>query len=191
MNAYTPPTKNIHRDWENTDGEGSCIRTCEHPDYKPTERQAVIIAATRAAHNELEEAGKYPYNNDVDMITGRLLNIEPENVLRHATEDFNVSGGLFGYDRYQASKYIVKQKLIESNKAQINKLNLSPNLKIGKLKVNCKLAKGCTIQAVSRTGVDLAFSLGNKKYTLFIEDIKRLIGMAKSAGNMIFNSGTN
>ena len=188
MKTYIPPSIDIHRDWENTDTEGKCIRTHEHPDYIPTSRQIIIIEATKQALDELEDAGKYPYTRCVTDIVARILNVSGDYPLRHSTKDFNVQGGIFGYDVYSARHYIEKQELVKDNLEAINNLNLSIGAKIGKIKINSKIANSCIIDGISKTGVSIKYTKGRFKYTSFIQRISNIKSMAEEASNYIFES---
>ena len=186
MKTYTPPSIKIHRDWENTNIDGKCLRVVDHPDYTPTIRQLIIIDATREAIEQIKQACKYPYTIDVNNIVAKLLNVSNNDPLRHSTEDFNVQGGIFGYDVYNARRYIEKQDLVKSNLEAIANLNLSIGAKIGKIKINNKIANACLIDGISKTGISIKYTKGRFKYTSFIERISRIKSMAEEANNYIF-----
>ena len=188
MKTYIPPSIDIHRDWENTNTEGKCIRKHEHPDYIPTSRQIIIIEATKQALDELEDAGKYPYARCVTDIVARILNVSGDDPLRHRTKEFNVEGGVFAYDVYSARHYIAKQELIMDNLEAINNLNLSIGAKIGKIKINSKIANACIIDGISKTGMSINYTKGRFKYTSFVERISNIKSMAEEANNYIFES---
>jgi len=190
MNTYKPPTLKLYDDWHNApDSRGVRVEAC-HPDYIPTSRQLPVIEETQKAIERLEKAGRYPYNSSVDEIVAAAFGVAMTDPIINADKEYNVVNGIMGSDIYYARRYIDTQKRIAANLEAIKAANLTPGMKIGKIKINWKLAKACVIDELSKNGAKITFTLGSKGYTAYMDSLNSLIECAKAAGNPLFSNYT-
>jgi hypothetical protein len=190
MKTYTPPTLRPYDDWHNAPDSRGVRIEASHPDYIPTPRQLPVIEKTRKALEQLEKAGKYPYCSSVAEIVAAAFGVAMTDPIINASKEYFVERGVMGSDIYYARRYIDTQKRIAANLEVINAANLTQGMRIGKIKINCKQAKACIIDELSKNGAKIVFTMGSKKYTAYMDSLNDLIESAKAAGNPLFSSYT-
>jgi hypothetical protein len=88
---YQHPTVSVGDDWNRR----------KLPSFEPTSRQALVIAAVRAAL----ESGLY-YTADVLKHCVNSLGLDKETALKQGNSNAPVEGGIFGMDCYYARDYL-------------------------------------------------------------------------------------
>jgi len=190
MRTYTPPTQKPYDDWHNAPDARGVQVEASHPEYIPTPRQLPVIEETKKALEQLEKAGKYPYNSDVNKIVCAALGVDMTDPIINPSKDYNVQHGIMGADIYYARRYLDTQKRVTENRDTIKAFDLLAGMEIGQIKINGKQAKACAIKEVSKYGANISFTLGSKKYEAHFDSLVALIGSVKAAGNPIFANKT-
>lgn len=136
----------------------------KHPMDGPfTEQDLNLMASVRRAL-----ASGLFYNRDVDDFVAEELGVTKEQreiqPKHHAIE-----GGCFGYEVYFARKNVERNDEIQANKAALVSHRWSVGQKIGKLKCNYKLVRGCVITSISMSLIELSGVLGNRQCTVKME----------------------
>lgn len=148
---YIAPETQTHKDWAG--------HKCE--DYKPTERQLIVIEAVQSALD-----AKCFYTDMVLEHCKKYLAITPEQA---AVNTERVEGGNFGMDCYYARNYIEAQLGHESERIALNRLNPRVGQDLGVLIFSdFKRNTGMTITAISAGGklFDLCGKRGAYKVSL-------------------------
>lgn len=171
--------KYIYEDWMGSRGS----------DYAPTDRQMVLIDATKQALNELQETARFGVvtNDDLQDRVAKILNV-PQNILDLDT--LNVKGGDFGYDVYHARQHIESSASLAKQREALKRLNLSEGEKIGTIVLNDgKLAQSTVVESFNEQQVVLTGTRGGKKYKFtthpigLVSAIKRAVSEGKRKDN--------
>ena len=168
--SYTLPEKKVEADWKQAGA------TEVHPNYKPNDRQKILIDAVAA---ELD-AGVF-YSSELVEKVSKRLNV-PNDVLE--SNRAGVQDGDFGYDVYLARKYVESQKANNVSKSIAGELSLNVGDSVGTLVTNDgKRTTNVKIESISDSGLIATFTGNRGKYTVTgqigVDSIKHSINRAK------------
>jgi len=183
--TYTPPENNDYqKDWKGEYKQGRI--TEEHPEFKPTERQQIIIDATKKALDE-----GITFTQPIQNRVGEILVVPKDSPLRIASAENNVEGGVFGMDVYYAEKYINAQKKLANNIQAAKDYGFTAGYKVGKIKTsNDEVLTSVVISSIDKYGdVTLSGKRTNGKSYELSTGASAVKLMAERAGNVLPKAG--
>lgn len=136
--SYQLP-EHVGRDWNRDQ------KSARHPDYTPTARQRVLIAAVEKALDD----GIF-YNNDLRDRVAKDLAVDEATLARN---NLNVVNGDFGHDIYQARLYVEAFRKRDDDKKVGSQLLLRVGENIGTLVfIDFKKTTSVVVTAITEAG---------------------------------------